>query len=414
MQQQKTVTLCFNEEDNTENMARFKLAFHAALQYVEELHPGSIAAAVKKQQQLLSKKDPRFDVSISVEKGVQKVNLKPKSPVSLNLQLRGKKEDFERLVERGMPTEFKAGRFAVSGSPLLEEIAKDQNTNLVIRFGREVAGSVRFHSRNGDVIAVVDVDGRFQCGTRFAAFRSSWPASPFRLQFTVSIDDVMAARPFKLATGFDFLVWQNHPVLQLPYYDRTRDVVASLCSVTNSRIEVFVMGNSICSAIRENPAADECRTILNIFEWLEKCRWLALHLNVNPRLPLLTEITDEQWDNVEFLYRLLKEGVWRQDIAGISFTINVDQKDVPMKAEDSKPSELLMLDTNPRMIDFLGVPVAAGRLKQVFTEVRLVQMTAEVDGSKLTFQAEKSSTRMIQVAAASDFSEAPASMQPPA
>jgi hypothetical protein len=73
-----------------------------------------------------------------------------------------------------------------------------------------------------------------------------------------------------------------------------------------------------------------------------------------------------------------------------------------------------MLDTNPRMIDFLGVPVAAGRLKQVFTEVRLVQMTAEVDGSKLTFQAEKSSTRMIQVAAASDFSEAPASMQPPA
>jgi hypothetical protein len=85
-------------------------------------------------------------------------------------------------------------------------------------------------------------------------------------------------------------------VLVLAHFDQVETLARSLVASNIPKMQILVRGNILWKGSVGNFNLEEMKSILFPIEWLQKCRWIAQHCNINPILPNLKSISVEQWD----------------------------------------------------------------------------------------------------------------------
>ena len=389
LNEQDSLTIHFSPEDDLLNSTKFKCLLPEAEQFVRDLHPGSIQAALQKRKAELESKDPRFAVSISIKDGKEDITISPKEPVTFQTKIRSKNIDgWRKFFESGAELKLEPGEMEIIGAPLLEEAFKKMEGLSKIQFGTRYPISIQIFFGAGENLSIVQIDGEMSTGTKFMSFRGTLPESPVEIIGEIPFDNKFRNEA-SLSLTLSLDKWTGQRILLLPHFDQTNAIAQ--CSIMSHipKMQILVRGNILWKGNLGNLKLEELKGILAPLEWLQKCRWIAEHFNVNPALPSLESISNEQWAMIEDLYTLLENREISIPDPGhtISFIASMLQ---PKKLESDG---VLSIENDEQMIDFFGAMVHLGRTRHTYKDMKLISQTP-LDGGHEKFVFESTEKTM--------------------
>ena len=199
---QNSLTFHFSNEDSLFNLTKFKCLLPEAEQFVRNLHPGSVKAALQKRKAELEMIDPRCSVSISVENGKEHVIVTANEQFSFTTKIRSQtEEDWQKLFERGNKIKVKREDIEFTDAPLMHEALKNAGGEFEIQYGKETPGSIHVISKT-EPGKIIPIEGRFRSGTKFFNFQGKLPDSPLSISFEVSFEAAFNAESFNLSVSF--------------------------------------------------------------------------------------------------------------------------------------------------------------------------------------------------------------------
>jgi Domain of unknown function (DUF4365) len=383
---QKYLTIPFVSEDNFVNKVKFKCALLEARTYMHDLHPGTIQAALQHRKTELESKDHRCSVSISIQDGHERVIIHPKEPFSFSAKIRSQNvKGWKDFFERGTKVKVKPGEIEIEGSPLIKEIFESTGGGLEIQYGQEHPGSLHFIANTSEGPQIIPIDGRFRSGMKYLTFHGSLPDSPLGISFEISREAILNAETFNSAISFSPSKWAGQPILLLAHFDQIKAFVEAFSGTAKPKMEIFVRGNSVVKGEINDGNPVFMKQIGRSIKWFSKCRWLAQHFQINPVVPPLDKLSEEQMDDLEDLHDLLtmQEKVTPKP----HIQISIVGSGTPPQEAFAKGYDSLRIEKPEMMIDFWGTPVRLGPAQHLFSEMKLVSQTPSgSDGVKLVFE----------------------------
>lgn len=374
---QSKVSLRFPDADNLTAKERFAHSLKEAFKYVRDLHPGSIEAALLKQKKEFESKDPRLSVSISVEDGKQKVTIQPKESFTFTTNFlvkdSGQEVAIRNFYERGAELKLKPGEFEVSGAPLMEELVKEGTGGITIKMEQRLPACVQMILDSRQPADVIQFDGNLGGGTKYAIFSGRMAETPLTLTYEIAIGGGSADANHTWKLHFSFDGWIGQGVRLLAHFEQVDALIQELVGGRGPRAKVFMRGNLFFDGRLTNFNPEGFHPIANALEWVRKCRWIAQHFKINPRLIPFNKISPEQWGTVEDVYDLLhsKEVVQAAPNIRISGTVQEAPSESVSKEPDPDQCTSFRLDKASENFDILGHPVSLGPVRFVFTAMRL-------------------------------------------
>lgn len=404
LDEQKSLIIHFVPEDNFFNSAKFKCLLPESEQFVRDLHPGSVQAALQKRKAELEKIDPRCSVLISVEDGKEQITVIPNEVITFSTKINNQnEEDWQNFVERGAKMKIRREDLEFSGAPLMQEALKSAGGEFEIQFGNEIPGALHIISK-AEPGKFIPIEGRFRRGTRFFNFHGQLPDSPLSISFEVSWEAAFKSECFNLSVGFSPKNWIGQPILNLAYFDLITTFANAFTGKPNPEMEIFIQGNSALRGALSNESAEMARGVNVSVEWLRKCRWLAKHFKVNPPFPPSDKLGKKRMDALEQLYDLLTQ----QGVAVPSPNIRFEFLAGKIMSDEAIASsdKNLRIEKPEQTFDFFGVTVHVGPIRHVFTEVEFVSQTQQDDGKvKVVLAGSKNTTRTSSLVSAEAFEE---------
>lgn len=340
------------------------------------MHLGPLEAALRKRREYLEAKDPRLNVSISINGNQQQVHLTPKEQVHFKMHfnassresLQGKLRD---LIDRGVETRFTTREVQISGSPLLEEMLKEAGAQgeVAIKFGNEYPSTVELTLEGDNTPVFVHVDGISRAGAKVLTFEGQWPRSPFTAFFTSELP--VNPQNLNLEVRLPINNWAGQHVLALTYFDRVQEAVRALNSGKALTFSLEIQGNRVGKArtTTDGPMFDPA--IIETIEWVGKLRRICKHFQLDPLLPEVQKIPAEDWATVEYVSYLLDGKVVRDQVPDVSLSFSVD-KVVDRTVLGEGPG-LLRIDGRADNFKIIGYPVSVGPLSYTFSEISLLK-----------------------------------------
>ena len=376
---QGSLTIHFLAEDSLSNFTKFKCLLPEAEQFVRDLHPGSVQAALQKRKAELESKDPRCSVSISINDGKEHISITPKETFSFTTKLRSQNvKGWNDFFERGAKLKLKRGEIEIVGAPALQEAFAACGDDVEIQYGKETPGSLHVISKveGGKIIPI---EGHFRSGTKFMSFHGRLPDSPLEISFETTFQAAQSGEPFDLSIGFSPSKWVGQPILFLAYLDQITSFAKAFSGTSNPEMEIFINGNSAVKGEMAGKNSKVMQQTANAVEWFNKCRWLAQHYRVNPILPPLDKLGRERMDTLEELYDLLTKREIVVPSPSIKFSFFA-KKVVPDNAITNS-DRLLRIEKPEQIIDFFGTPVLLGPTRHFFTDMNFVSQSSAKDGA---------------------------------
>ena len=391
LDEQSSLTVHFSTEDSLLNFTKFKCLLPEAERFVRDLHPGSVQAALLKRKTELESIDPRCSVSISIKDGKEHITVIPKETFSFKTKIRSKNiEGWRNFFERGAEVKLEPGEMEIIGAPLLKEAFKTMGGFSTIQFGTQYPGSIQIFCGTGENFTVIQLDGKVCGGTKFMTFSGALPESPLEITGQIPFDEKIRN---EASAGFTLSLdkWTGQTVLLLSHFDQIEALVRSLVASNIPKMQMFVRGTVLWTGSLRDFDAGRIKNILCPLEWLQKCRWIAQHFNVNPILPNLSEISDEQWDWIEELYGLLRNKEFSVPEPGqtISFVASIARS-----ASEFQGGGTLVSEKGQQTVDFLGASVPLGPTRNTFSEVKLITLSPlDGDRAKYVFETTEKTKR---------------------
>ena len=391
LDEQDSLTIHFVPEDNLFNTAKFKYMLSEAEQFARDLHPGSVHAAIIKRKTELESIDPRCSVSISIKDGKEHLQITAKEEFSFQTRVKTQNiEGWRKFFESGAEVKIEPGELEIIGAPLLEEAFKKLGANSKIQFGVSHPASIQIQHGKGETVKFLQINGKASAGMKFASFKAELPESPFSITGEIPFDDQFIDQ-CSVNFHFAFDKWVGQQILLLAHFDQIDSLISASCIPSCPKMELSIHGNVIWSGELRDMAAKKISNILFILDWLKKCRWLAQHYNVNPALPQMNKITDDQWDTIEELYGLLKDKEICVPEPGKQLTFEASK--APEEAE-FLPAGTLTIGRDAQILDFLGNAVTLGPTRHSFSAVRLTSRTVlENGGARFVFDTSEDTKR---------------------
>jgi hypothetical protein len=181
--------------------------------------------------------------------------------------------------------------------------------------------------------------------------------------------------------GYPLERWHNHPILSLPYFEQIFCFFKSLANGNEIELSLFIKGNGIANAqITESSAGVVREKMLGLVAWIGRCRAVAKRYGVNPRLPDLNKISDEEWETVDDLFALLSTNKVIKLYPGFS-------ADITLSGSSENKIELpvlgcIRLDGQDGLINILGSSISAGPLRHIFTNSTIESSVIHPDGTR--------------------------------
>jgi hypothetical protein len=381
----KTLTLQFASECSVADITFFEKHLSEAWAYLKELHPGSIQAALEKGRRDLQAKEPRLSYEITVSKGVQTVHLSAKEPFEITVLTRKDKsgeihEAVTKVMEHGGKITLAMGDIEFSGSPLFEEFNDQANAKLLLQFGEEIPGSLVLRIPRATDSLSLSITGSFFAGSRAATFHGSFPDAPLSLECAIALPATKHT-PIKCKIAHPTERWHGQPVRNLAYFDQIARIFEHLHTRQEIRSELFFKGNSLVEGRISMENINSISGLVQIINWLRRCRKVAECYAINPGLPDLTKITSENWEAVNDLFILSNEAKVVKSEPGLSAKLTVSGTDAGWN--ELPMSGCFRLDNPDPTIHILGVPVRPGPLRTFFTNVTMTRVSALPDGRRI-------------------------------
>jgi hypothetical protein len=370
---QDSLTIHFSIEDSLFNSTKFKCLLPEAEEFVRDLHPGSVKAALQKRKAELETIDPRCTVSILVENGKEHVTVTANEQFSFTTRIRSQNEDdWQQLFERGAKMKVRREDIEFTDAPLLSEAVKNAEGDFEIQYGKETPGSIHIISKI-EPGKVIPIEGRFRSGTKFFNFQGKLPDSPLLISFEVALEAALKAECFNISILFLPKNWTGQPILSLAYFDQITSFANAFSGTPCPEMEVFFQGNSAVKGAFGSEEAEMAQGITQILEWFRKCRWLAEYFGVNPIFPTLDKLSRKNMNGLEQLHDLLaKQGI---TVSSPRIKIDFFTDKIVTKEIIASCDKNLRIEKPEQTFDFFGTPVRLGPIRHVFTEMEFFSQT---------------------------------------
>ncbi len=395
LERQKYATVRFLEGNSLANQDGFKAALAKAEQYVRDLHPGSIEAALQKKKSELEAKDPRFSVSITAQEGGQHIHLKAKETFKVTGTIKTQNvKGVQDFFERGTELQLQMGEFKISGSPLLEDLMQHPKGVLTLQHQWKVPASMRIFTGGQQNPNIIPIEGNMQGGTRFLSFIGSLPESPLALKLELEI----APGPRLIANDFEIRfrleTWVGQHVLLMAHFDEVLSFAKAMVNEEQLRVDILMRGNPLVSGNMAKVDRKPMEEALFILEWLVKCRRIAQHFKINPKFSIEKSIRRDDWEEVEVLNELLAGREITLPAPGLRMTF---ESTLALPPEETGTSGgTLRIDDHEQPFCILGETVHLKGVQTFYTKIILISQTKLPDDkTAYVFDTTESSTRIV-------------------
>jgi len=395
LDEQKTLSINFDPDDNLFNLTKFKSLLPAAERFVRDLHPGSPLAAIQKRRMELEAIDPRCSIRVNVSDGLEQVFIHPKETISFSMNVNSKNvEGWKAFVEKGEMIRTTPGEVAFVGMPLFQD-ALNQSDVIELQIAGQQPASITIVKPNNEFPIITHIDGTFISGTKFSRFVGNLPNSPLALSFELPHAYLDTRRSVDLSIAFSLSKWAGQPILNLSAFNQIKTFSESFSGEQKPKIEIFVGETSRVRGELGGNGTPIFAFIENSLAWLIKCRWLAEHFNVNPLLPSLDTFSQADYNRLEELHDVLNLGRMAWPRPYLELSVEVE----PIPGSNLAPADTaksLRLQSLRHTYNFFGTPVSLPPMENTFSEVNLFSRTP-VDGSKMEKLIFKGNEKTIQI-----------------
>jgi|ERR1039458_9744636 hypothetical protein len=385
LEKQKTCTLRFSEKDDLADKERFFETLRGAEQYVRDLHPGSVQAALVKQRVELEKKEPRLAYKIEASEGVQTIHVSPKVPFTLKIEVHKEHagetiKAIAQALESGSDLTLPLNKVKLTGSPLFEEF-NGSEAHILMQCGRHVPDQVILTRADAINPKPLFVEGMYRFGTKVATFRSTSGDGPVRMACTLGPLPEPEKMAMELEIMFSLHRWHGQPVLQLPYFEAVLDLLAGMVSGSGMKSEFISGGIPIASGRHEESRNQDIVSLHNLVSWLQRCRFVAMKFAVSPQLPRISTITTEQWEMVEDLAVLLAGS--RRIVPMPNLSARCSLHSAPETELKEGMFGCLRLDNEKPDLRLFGIPLTSMPIRHTYTNVNVMPASVGHEGHQI-------------------------------
>lgn len=326
----KSITVHVPLDNKLSNHAALAAAVRRAYDFLAELNPGSVAAAIAAEIAALEALDRRFKASITSTEAEKIVALSARDqPVSvkatfIETERRATMRKLEELLRRGISTAFERDEITFSGSPLIEHIA-DVSPGPVI---------IRPLPLGYAEISLSAVDSDEQEIARLSTFAAEVSGGQEEMRITGSLTPILTVQVTArsdVVTRLSLTLniesgWIGRPVLELAHFDEILGFFRALNQGCLLKLRLSRRGNVILSTINrrreEYAAAAKLYPALDI---IDTARDIARRLGLNPAFSRLS------WDDaagIASLHKLLKGEEVRESVPNFRASFSLEREGI--------------------------------------------------------------------------------------
>ncbi|MBS0195772.1 MAG: DUF4365 domain-containing protein [Planctomycetes bacterium] len=344
------------------------------------LRPGGIAGAIRAEKARLELLDRRVSVNILADSNGSRFEISPKHDLSGTIQISGKppkvKEAVSRLIHQGLaisPEEFQVS-VRVDGLPLV--VGANQPIER-LQICRKVSGTVRLSLyRELGEIGSIEIDGTWTGGTKEMALVGSFPRNIFTVNARACEHNDNSV-VFQFNFSFDISSWLNRPLLSgLEHFDRLFRVFGNAQPKDIFRIEVMVDGNTRAinsTCFDEFPWGQQLAVVLKTIS-----NAMEISRTLGEAISLIGPLSEQQIDEIEYVYSLLKNGEAPIHVAG---PLSTTHDQVQQLRVGAVREGRLELHQSSHFVSVLGRSINIGPATIILDTVQLRVHAIETIGS---------------------------------
>jgi hypothetical protein len=400
LHKQKTATLGLQARNNLKSQVRFQQALATANQYVHDLHPGSIDAALKEWVKQLQAKDRRVQVDVSIKDGKTHIVATPKEIFQFTTRFKSKDKkklnaDLRNWIERGTNIKVKAKDFEVIGAPLLEDAVKKMGDgDMVFEHCNKRSGSIQFVRSDSECPCFVQVDGQFRGGTKYTSFKGELANSPLTVSFEIGFEELKARKAINLSLGFPLKRWEGQAIINLSCFDQINELVQASLAQTGMELRIYVNGNLLTRCLLEKMNIPNAAALAQSFAWLKMCKSVAEKLGVHLVLPVLKSMTPAQRQMMHIAHELLQGKEVRQSAPFGKFSGTVSVPPTQIQITNEITNHRIVSAAIP--LDCLGTKVRLGPVGQEFTQAVITSVSpAGANSSNIVIRGTEKTERVF-------------------
>ncbi len=370
--QQKTLSVRIPVDNILDKTESEKREIESAVEFMQDLHPGSPEAAVKAKQSRLEALDHRVNVRVTATSEETAIQLDPKEAINFTISAKGE-SGVKRLaaaIESGKKIDFEPGELSIAGSPLFEEHGNELSA---VHIERKHPATLRLIASIGssNENRSLDLPGEIVGGSKSAELRTSLVDGPLSVSFPLG----GAQSDSPLAVSFAVEKWQGKDVRWLPHIEPIVELFRAINTEdyrTGKRVveaEVYIKGNrAVCGEMSKDFVLLLLGYVPAVFA-LDKARYIAAETGVTAVVP--NDFGPKHAVEIEEIYALLTTGNHRVSEPDASLTIGVSPDGARQLLEiagthpDGFP--LSVPDNRPR--PFLGKNIDLGELRMELTKL---------------------------------------------
>jgi hypothetical protein len=396
---QRTATIEFRAVDDLTDVSRLSQAVRDAAEYMRELYPGSVNAAILRRKQEIEARDKRVTAQVNVLDGKEHIVIQAKEELPFTFKV---KTDNPRTMagvkdffEKGSDLKLKGNEVKFDGTAIFDEMNASDNREVLIQFHNDREGHALFWWQGSEPDSQVYLPGRFRAGTRYLTFDGSWPSSPLQISFTMSAATLTKGEAFVATIGFRPKEWEGQQLLHLSHFDSCCTLVDAIVGKKHVRLKLFIVGNALGESRIQSKDLGDMARINALLQHLHKARRLCAHFKVNPVFPPTSKFTKEDWVSIEELFAIVFREEHRVAVPGIRLTTTASRTP-PLEINQERGN--LVISQPGARYTILGESIQAGPVQTQFTDMKLTQVTPKgSDGSaELVFGGTDKSEKVVR------------------
>ncbi|MCA9031418.1 MAG: DUF4365 domain-containing protein, partial [Planctomycetaceae bacterium] len=352
----KEVTIRIPTSQTLCQLDAFEQTLHDAVSFVNDLHPGSVAAAIRRRTAEIASLDDRLTATWNVSGEQILCHVTPKERIALGLTLDASEASvLDEFLKRGKTAEFTA---TVTGSKVLDgtskvTLFKKPNTS----FSAQAVGL-----RKNRPSVFFTFPGTVMTGGTEELHLSSDEACPFSVESTFSRNSECS-----ISCKWSLEIWDDCPVLDLPYFSDITSFVGEIATCDAVQFVIRHPNSEIRTDVTQLPAG-HFDSLISALNTIRKSREIAHHHSVNP--PLILDSDERTIDELHGLTFLGDECDCK------SFILPVGIFPIKTAILDSLPEAGVMRGMKQEFkslkYDFFGCPIAFENVVILYRNVQLV------------------------------------------
>ena len=381
----KTVTVPVPTENKLEDIDSLRAAIEAAVLFMREERPSSVAAAARHLTETFEAIDDRFEAKVTYDDGDTRVTLKPRETVDGTISVKGPnaKEKFTTLIKQGKPTHFEPGELVMTGSEIFDEILrraaeKGITAHSVKRIECTVS-IMTWDARGAERPMLPNLDAVIEAGTDEATLRATLPRSPLQIQTSIELNSKDGIGLGRFGFNFEYEKWSGQDLTLASHFDRLYETVRCASEGERLFLQCEVDGNLFFKASLNIDDGDAFKPMAQFLGVVEKARVVAKHLGISPGMPTFEDLEREEED-ILLLWHIVTDGCYEQGVTDASGTIELPAGDAKRLFLTKRPPDsiepVLGLRYYP-VPDFLGCATNGWHFRQHVTHVRLTDDSAK-------------------------------------